>query len=146
MGAGIMVKMKNTPVTSAIFLCELTWTPFYQRVNDSATSNRRGGFAHTRRASRSCQSATSSPPPEHQHRNQFSGHHRSASEIADRLRWLAQRSLAQLLRPFVVTFYVYTFNQKPEEKWKFPNNRTYANNPAICLVVVGIKYISIGIC
>src|SRR5215210_5118664 len=124
MGAGIMVKMKNTPVTSAIFLCELTWTPFYQRVNDSATSNRRGGFAHTRRASRSCQSATSSPPPEHQHRNQFSGHRRSASEIADRLRWLAQRSLARLLRPFVVTFYVYTSNQKPEdEEGKFPNSQ-----------------------
>ena len=119
---------------------------FLSEGQRQATTNRRGGFAHAPTASRSCQSATSSPPPEHQHRNQFSGHHRSASEIADRLRWLAQRSLAQLLRPFVVTFYVYTFNQKPEEKWKFPNNRTYANNPAICLVVVGIKYISIGIC
>ena len=43
--------MKNTPVTSAIFLCELNWTPFVQRVNDPATTNRRGGgFAHARRA------------------------------------------------------------------------------------------------
>jgi DNA-binding transcriptional regulator YhcF (GntR family) len=24
--------MKNTPVTSAIFLCELTWTPFFLTV------------------------------------------------------------------------------------------------------------------
>jgi len=70
----------------------------------------------------------------------------SAFEIADRLRRLAQRSLAQLLSPFVVTLDVYTSDQKPEEKWKFPNNRTYANNPAKCLVVVGIKNISIGIC
>jgi hypothetical protein len=29
----------------------------------------------------------------------------------------AAQSLARLLRSFVVTFYVYTFNQKPEEKW-----------------------------
>jgi hypothetical protein len=36
------------------------------------------------------------------------------------LRSEATHSLARLLRPFVVTFYVYTFNHKPEEKWKFP--------------------------
>src|SRR5215212_5987009 len=34
MGAGIMVIMKNAPVTSAIFLCELTWTPLLDEVND----------------------------------------------------------------------------------------------------------------
>jgi hypothetical protein len=56
----------------------------------------------------------------------------------------ATHSLAQLLRPFVVTFYVYTSNQKPEEKWKFPNNRTYANNPGKYLCVVGEKKTSIA--
>src|SRR5215217_5817325 len=34
MGAGIMIIMKNAPVTSAIFLCELTWTPLLDEVND----------------------------------------------------------------------------------------------------------------
>ncbi len=57
----------------------------------------------------------------------------------------ATQSLARLLRPFVVTFYVYTFNQKPEEKWKFPNNRSHANNHAKYLCVVGEKNISIAI-
>jgi hypothetical protein len=60
------------------------------------------------------------------------------------LRSEATHSLARLLRPFVVTFYVYTFNQKPEEKWKFPNNRTYANNQVKYLFVVGEKKTSIA--
>ena len=30
----IKVITNNTPVTSAIFLCELTWTPFLDEVND----------------------------------------------------------------------------------------------------------------
>jgi hypothetical protein len=30
----INVITNNTPVTSAIFLCELTWTPFLDEVND----------------------------------------------------------------------------------------------------------------
>jgi hypothetical protein len=54
-------------------------------------------------------------------------------------------SLARLLRPFVVTLDVYAFDRKPEEKWKFPNERTYASNQAKCLCVVGVKNVSIGI-
>jgi hypothetical protein len=46
------------------------------------------------------------------------------------LRSEATHSLVRQLRLFVVTLYVYTFNQKPEEKWKFPNNRSHANNHA----------------
>ncbi len=59
----------------------------------------------------------------------------------------AAQSLAQLFRPFVVTFYVYTFNQKPEdEEWKFPNNRTYANNQGKYFYVVREKNASIAMC
>ena len=59
----------------------------------------------------------------------------------------AAQSLARLLRPFVVTFYVYTSNQKPEdEEWKFPNNRTYANDQGKYLYVVREKNASIAMC
>jgi hypothetical protein len=34
------------------------------------------------------------------------------------------RDVGWLLRPFVVTLDVYPFDRKPEEKWKFPNERT----------------------
>jgi hypothetical protein len=56
-------------------------------------------------------------------------------------------SLARLLRPFVVTLYVYTSNQKPEdEEGKFPNNRTYANNQGKYFYVVREKNASIAMC
>jgi hypothetical protein len=41
---------------------------------------------------------------------------------------------------------VYTFNHKPQEKWKFPNKRSHANNQGKCLFVVGEKNISKAIC
>jgi hypothetical protein len=56
-----------------------------------------------------------------------------------------QRLTKAILSPFVVAFYVYTFNHKPEEKWKFPKNRSHANNPAKHLAVVRVKNISVGI-
>jgi len=37
---------------------------------------------------------------------------------------------------------VYTFNQKPQEKWEFPNNRGHTNNHAKYLCVVREKNIS----
>src|SRR5215211_6252950 len=61
------------------------------------------------------------------------------------LRSEATHSLARLLRPFVVTLDVYTFDRKPEEKRKFPNERTYPSNQAKCLCVLGVKNVSIGI-
>jgi hypothetical protein len=61
------------------------------------------------------------------------------------LRSEATHSLARLLRPFVVTLDVYTFNRKPKEKWKFPNNRSHANNHAKYLFVVREENISIAI-
>ena len=54
--------MKNTPVTSEIFLCELNWTPFLDEGNDSATTNRlHGGFAHARTERHA--PASQLPPP-----------------------------------------------------------------------------------
>src|SRR5215212_10326231 len=50
-----------------------------------------------------------------------------------------------LLRPFVVTLDVYAFDRKPEEKRKFPKERTYASNQAKCLCVLGENNVSIGI-
>ncbi len=41
---------------------------------------------------------------------------------------------------------VYTLEQKPEEEWKFPDDRSHANNHAKYRFVVGEENISKAIC